>query len=84
MHISLKISLNFFETLFKQLKKSESYINFEASDLGHLVALSVGHTDKPTDEETRYIRTLMKNSGFKYDAEEFVGVSPSPLQRLNI
>ena len=76
---TLIIVLKFFESLFKQLRKSESHINFEASDVGHLVALSVGHTDKPTEEESRYIKTIMKNSNFKYDPEEFVGISPSPL-----
>lgn len=45
----LQIILKFFENLKKQLKKSEFYINFEVKDIGHLIALTVGHTDKPTE-----------------------------------
>jgi hypothetical protein len=75
----LQIILKFFENLKKQLKKSEFYINFEVKDIGHLIALSVGHTEKPTDQEARYIKTIIKSSDFKYIPEEFEGISPSPV-----
>jgi hypothetical protein len=48
-------------------------------DVGHLIALSVGHTDRPTDEEARYIKIVMKSSNFKYNPDEFEGISPTPL-----
>ena len=47
--------------------------------MGHLIALSVGHTDRPTDEEARYIKIVMKSSNFKYNPDDFEGISPSPL-----
>ena len=48
-------------------------------DVGHLIALTVGHTDRPTDVEARYMKIVMKSSNFKYIPEEFEGISPSPL-----
>lgn len=34
--------------------------------MGHLIPLTVGHRDRPTPKETRYIETLMELSEFKY------------------
>jgi hypothetical protein len=75
----LSIILKFFENLKKQLRKSEHFLNFNIMDVGHLIALSVGHTDRPTDEEARYIKIVMKSSNFKYNPDEFEGISPTPL-----
>ena len=55
----LSIVLKFFELLKKQLKKSEVQINFEPREIGHLVPLSIGHKNKPTESETQYIRTVL-------------------------
>jgi hypothetical protein len=63
------------------LKKSEFYIDFDVKDIGHLVALSVGHTDRPTETEAKYLKTVMKSSNFKYESNELEGVSPSPLHQ---
>jgi hypothetical protein len=35
----------------KQLQKSEMLIKFDQKDIGYLVALSVGHKDKPNESE---------------------------------
>ena len=71
--------LKFFETLKKQLKKSESQINFEDKDVGHLIPLTVGHKNKPNEIEAQYIRSIINLSKFKYMPEEFMAVSPTPL-----
>jgi len=42
------------------MKKSETFINFNPKDVGHLVPLTTGHTDRPTEQEAKYIRTLIK------------------------
>lgn len=67
----ISITLKFFETLKKQLKKAEYQINFGAKDVGHLIPLTVGHKMKPTDEEAMYIRTVMRSSDFRYIPNEF-------------
>ena len=77
----LQIVQKFFENLKKQLKKSEFYINFGEEDVGHLIPLTVGHTDRPTEDEAKYIRTVIKHSNFRYIPEEFEGISPSPWYR---
>jgi hypothetical protein len=61
------IIIKFFERLKKQLKKSEVLINFGEKELGHLVPLTVGHRDKPTEDETRHIRNVMRKSNFLMD-----------------
>jgi hypothetical protein len=38
--------------------------------------MSVGHTDKPTELEAKYIKMVMKSSDFKYNPEELEGISP--------
>lgn len=49
-------------------------------DVGHLIPLTIGHKNKPTDSEIHYIKTIMKLSDFKYDKNSApVGLSPSPL-----
>jgi hypothetical protein len=42
-------------------------MNFGPLDVGHLIPLSVGHKDKPTEIETIYIRQVMALSDFWYD-----------------
>lgn len=49
-------------------------------DIGHLIALSVGHTDRPTELEANYIKTVMKSSDFRYD--ELEGISPMVMQPI--
>jgi hypothetical protein len=55
----------------KQLQKSEMLIKFDQKDIGYLVALSVGHKDKPNDSEIQQIRSVMQKSNFKYIKEDF-------------
>ena len=54
----------FFENLKKQLKKSEIAINFGPKHVGHLIPLSTGHRNKPTDPEINYIHNAIKLSEF--------------------
>ena len=79
----LSIVLKFFEGLKKQLKKSESLIKFNAIDVGHLIPLTIGHKNKPTDSEIAYTKTIMKLSDFKYDKHNTAPVGPSPLIETN-
>ena len=59
------------------MKKSEIHINFGPLDVGHLIPLSVGHKDKPTDSEINYIHKMIKISGFQYKKEEILeSISP--------
>lgn len=60
----LSISIKFFENLKKQLRKSELHLNFGPEQIGHLVPLTVGHRDRPTDRELRYIKTVMALGDF--------------------
>ena len=60
------IVTKFFETLKKQLKKAEQQVNIGASQVGHLVPLTVGHGDRPTGREESYIQTLLNISDFNY------------------
>lgn len=64
--VCFKETTKFFETLKKQLKKAELQTNIGAEEVGHLIPLTVGHRDRPTNKETRYIETLMELSEFKY------------------
>jgi len=52
-------------------------INFGQIDVGHLIPLSVGHSNKPTDSEINYIHKMIKLSGFQYNKEEILeSISP--------
>jgi hypothetical protein len=82
---TLSILIKFFEQLKKQLKKSEMHINFGVKDVGHLIPLSVGHKDKPTDSEINYIHKMIKISGFQYKKEEILEtISPDLLFKSSI
>ena len=73
----MSIILKFFEGVKKQLKKSEVLINFDARDVGHLIPISTGHENKPTEAEVTYIKTVMKLSEFKYEKHTCPpGISP--------
>ena len=67
---TISILIKFFEQIKKQLKKSEFHINFGPIDVGHLIPLSVGHKNKPTDPEINYIHRMIQHSGFQYKKEE--------------
>lgn len=71
----LTTALKFFESLKKHLKKAEVQVNFDERDVGHLVPLTVGHRDKPTDVEAKYIRTVIRSSEFRYVPEHDTSVS---------
>ena len=60
----LSMLIKFFENLKKQLKKSEIAINFGPRQVGHLIPLSTGHRNKPTDPEINYIHHVIKLSEF--------------------
>lgn len=66
----------FLDNLKKLLKKSEQRCQFDEKSVGHLVPLTVGHRDRPTDTEVRYLKTVMKHSGFIYEGDE--ADSPRP------
>jgi hypothetical protein len=70
--------LKFFEGLKKQLKKAETLINFDSRDVGHLIPLTVGHENKPTELEICYIKRVMGTALFEFNREEYVAISPSP------
>ena len=55
----------------KQLKKAEDQINFGPQDVGHLVPMTVGHKNRPTEEEEEYIKTVIAQSDFRFIEEEF-------------
>jgi len=50
------------DTLKKVILKHKS--NFTPDQIGHLVPLTVGHRDRPTEKEMHYIRLVMKQSNF--------------------
>ena len=82
---TLSILIKFFEQLKKQLKKSEIHINFGPLDVGHLIPISVGHKDKPTDSEINYIHKMIKISGFQYKKEEILeSISPDKFVQSSI
>ena len=60
----------FFDNLKKLLKKSEQRCQFDETTLGHLVPLTVGHRDRPTETEVRYLKTVIRRSGFLYGGED--------------
>lgn len=62
----LNTTLSFFDLVIKQMKKNERTHSLSDSELGHLVPLTVGHRDRPNENELRYIRKLMIVSGFLY------------------
>lgn len=74
---SLTILIKFFDNVKKLLKKSEQCCQFDEKALGHLVPLTVGHRDRPTETEVRYIKTVMKHSGFVHHSDDSVE-SPVP------
>jgi len=61
------------------------HINFGPLDVGHLIPLSVGHKDKPTDPEINYIHKIIKISGFQYKKEEILeSISPDKFVQSSI
>lgn len=62
--------LRFFDNLKRLLKKSEQRCQFDDKEVGHLVPLTVGHRDRPTETEVRYLKTVIRQSGFIYEGEE--------------
>lgn len=67
---SVNIVYKFFESLKKNLKRAEEHINFGSLDVGHLIPLNVGHLEKPSEEESKYIQFVMDASEFKYVPDE--------------
>lgn len=59
---SLSILHEFFDKLKRQLKRAEKLVNFDPDDIGHIVALTVGHRSKPTEPEVAYISTVFKEA----------------------
>lgn len=47
--------------------------------MGHLIPLTVGHKNKPTEVEAKYIRSIINMSDFRYIPEDFQAVSPTTL-----
>jgi len=70
------ISIKFFENLKKQLKKSELHLNFGPESIGHLIPLTVGHRDRPTEREERYIKTVMGLSDFMHKDDQTAEEDP--------
>ena len=71
--------IKFFENLKKQLKKSELQLNFGPEQIGHLIPLTVGHRDRPTEKEVRYMKTVMGLSGFLHNDDQTIEDDPSKL-----
>ena len=64
------IILKFLDNVKKLLRKSETKTQFDETTIGHLVPLTVGHRDRPTEQEVRYIKTVVRHSGFFYQDEQ--------------
>lgn len=54
----------------RHLKRSEKSVNFSAEDIGHVIRLTVGHRNKPTETEINYINTVLRTSDFRFLPEE--------------
>ena len=63
--VAMSIVIKFFENLKKFMKKAEN-LNLGPAQLGHLIPLTVGHRDRPTDREDKYIKSVMKLANFNY------------------
>lgn len=66
----MSIVFEFFDKLKRNLKRAEKSINFSAEDVGHVIRLSVGHRNKPTELEINYINTVLRSSKFRFLPEE--------------
>ena len=80
----MSISIKFFENLKKQLKKSELQLNFGSEQIGHLIPLTVGHRDRPTEKEVRYMKTVMGLSGFLHNDDQTIEDDPSKVSHRGL
>lgn len=59
---TLNLCHEFFENIAELLKESERVNKFDDNTLGHLVPLTAGHIERPSEFESRYFETILYKS----------------------
>ena len=59
--------------MIELMKESERVNNLGPETVGHLIPLSIGHTDRPTEYESKYINNILTKC-------EFTGIPPDNTQ----
>ena len=69
INFTLTTCEDFFQTMIELMKESERVNNLGPETVGHLIPLSIGHTDRPTEYESKYINNILTKC-------EFTGIPP--------